>query len=412
MTIAAPWQRALDPGRGAGLLIGVWVVLLAVAPRLAVLPVLAGVGAAAWWWWRGGIPRWPWPASGWLAVLGGWAAVATGWAADPGTALLRAAAAGAMVAGGVLLVAVGRALRCEGTFRRRFCSGLVLGWALALAVVLVERLSDGVLLAQLGNAREVADVHWRMVHYNAALNVYGVILFLLPALWRWIPCWRMRGLAVAGAAGFAAVLPWMESGTALVAVVTGAAALGLSAAIGPIRWRRWKMAHALAGAGAGVFLMMPMLAYGAALAESAGLFWGTLAQRAAIWRYGLEWIAGAPYRGWGFRASREIMEHYPAQPGALHPHNGILQLWMELGGIGAAIAAGCMAAILMRLAVSRSRWIVGGRLAALAVLAVTGCSAYGAWQSWWLASLGASAAILTVAGGGECVSQDACRSGA
>ena len=68
----------------------------------------------------------------------------------------------------------------------------------------------------------------------------------------------------------------------------------------------------------------------------------------------------------------------------LHPHNGALQLWLELGGIGALIGAALM--LMLGVAASRSAApAVGAGM--LASAAVTGMLSFGLWQAWWVASL-------------------------
>ena len=65
----------------------------------------------------------------------------------------------------------------------------------------------------------------------------------------------------------------------------------------------------------------------------------------------------------------------------LHPHNGALQVWLELGLIGALFAA-LMALFLGRTA-SRTTW-PGIGAAMLASYAVTALLSFGIWQEWWL----------------------------
>ena len=56
--------------------------------------------------------------------------------------------------------------------------------------------------------------------------------------------------------------------------------------------------------------------------------------RMGYWSHAIDWIADRPLRGWGLDASRMF------GPGIiLHPHNNPLQVWLELGVIGAVTAA-------------------------------------------------------------------------
>jgi O-antigen ligase len=128
---------------------------------------------------------------------------------------------------------------------------------------------------------------------------------------------------------------------------------------------------------------------------------GSVWHRAEIWSFVAGRIAERPLLGWGLDSSRAMPGGKDKVDGAnevlpLHPHNGILQLWLELGAIGAAIGA----AIAMRAAWRATdpdedpatRFAMAGSLAAaLAVYA----TAYGAWQGWWMATLWLVAAFAS-----------------
>jgi len=107
--------------------------------------------------------------------------------------------------------------------------------------------------------------------------------------------------------------------------------------------------------------------------------------RAAIWQFVAERIEEKPLLGWGLHASRSM-------PGAkelvargaeilpLHPHNGPLQLWLELGAIGAVLGAALLA-WLARNAASAAQ------AAALTAMLVVGSVSFGLWQGWWMAAI-------------------------
>jgi O-antigen ligase len=67
----------------------------------------------------------------------------------------------------------------------------------------------------------------------------------------------------------------------------------------------------------------------------------------------------------------------------LHPHNAALQVWLELGAVGAALAA----ALAWLLGVAAARATCPAAAAgALASGAVTAMLSFGAWQAWWIAA--------------------------
>ncbi|MBX9701023.1 MAG: polymerase, partial [Acetobacteraceae bacterium] len=65
----------------------------------------------------------------------------------------------------------------------------------------------------------------------------------------------------------------------------------------------------------------------------------------------------------------------------LHPHNGALQLWLELGVVGAGL--GALLALLLAWRAGRlARPEVA--TAMLASAAVTFLLSFGTWQEWWV----------------------------
>ncbi len=105
--------------------------------------------------------------------------------------------------------------------------------------------------------------------------------------------------------------------------------------------------------------------------------------RLNIWTFAADHIQNHPFRGWGLDASRTFGSAIP-----LHTHNAQLQLWLELGAIGAALAGVffCWLAYgAVRLA-ERSRGEAAMAAGALVSYLVIGGLSFGVWQEWWLAS--------------------------
>ena len=74
-----------------------------------------------------------------------------------------------------------------------------------------------------------------------------------------------------------------------------------------------------------------------------------------------------------------------------HPHNAAIQIWAELGAVGAILAAGVARP---RLAIDRGtcrapRFGAASR-ALLAAIAAVSLVGHGAWQGWWAAAIGAA----------------------
>ena len=160
---------------------------------------------------------------------------------------------------------------------------------------------------------------------------------------------------------------------------------------------RWPVAapRVLGGMVATLFLAAPgvvwltrKLGWFQELEASVSLSWS---QRMGYWRHATDWIGDHPLRGWGLDASREFA------PGIiLHPHNGALQIWLELGLIGAVSVAvfwGVLFANLSRPERGTGRAVAAATAGAYLVFSAV---SFGVWQEWWLA-LGAVAAAACMA---------------
>ncbi len=124
--------------------------------------------------------------------------------------------------------------------------------------------------------------------------------------------------------------------------------------------------------------------------------WG---YRVEIWRYVHELIQGRLVQGYGFDSARVLggsatmLPSFEGKTTFLHPHNGMLQLWLELGGIGVALflAAGVLG-FRTFLAAGPARLTLATGSATVTTSAVLWSLSFGVWQGWWLAVLGLTAA--------------------
>jgi O-antigen ligase len=200
---------------------------------------------------------------------------------------------------------------------------------------------------------------------------------------------------VAAAAGArAGASPWlavpMAAGSALLAQLflsdAPVLALGVVAVAGALAWM-WPGAapRALGAAAAGLVLLAPFLALAVTGLDRLPLSW---AQRAEYWSYAVGRIAEHPFRGWGLDASRAFSPHIQ-----LHPHDGALQVWLELGLPGAVLLALVWAQTFRRLARDRRGLLAPATAGAAAAYLFFGSVSFGVWQEWWLA-LGALVAVI------------------
>jgi O-antigen ligase len=126
----------------------------------------------------------------------------------------------------------------------------------------------------------------------------------------------------------------------------------------------------------------------------------TAQHRVEVWRFVTERIGEHPWLGWGMESSRHIPGGDVVYFGErkympLHPHNSALQILLELGVVGFALAVTALALALRRWA--RLEGVPAHTQATAAAMIVAylsvGFTAFGLWQSWWIA-VGWLAAIV------------------
>ena len=381
---------------------------LAVAPAAAVLqskamaPIAVLALAACVLRHRLRHGAWPWPrgAAVWAGVaLFAWGAATALWALQPAKALGTSAQIGAFL---LLGAAACRAVAADDeTAKRRLmlaaCGGLVAGLLLA---ALDHATGNAVRATVRGLDKAPAHLHFGLKPAASAMALWLPLVAAapLPRVW--------RGLVLAGGAAVLLVLP----GDTPKLAVLAAAAAGGAALLAP------RVAPRLLGALLAASILLMPLALGPVLARGvpADGFGFSAAHRLLIWDFTATRVAERPLLGWGMEASRgvpgrdanpspEALARFGfAEPAAagylpraellpLHPHNGALQLWLELGLPGALLGAAL--AFLLGLAAARAaRPAVAA--AALASGAATAMLSFGAWQEWWVgAELMAAAAL-------------------
>ena len=319
-------------------------------------------------------------------ILVAWAAITSLWAPDSGRAAMLALTLAAM-----MLLAHGAASAAQGA---RLMLWIGFGLVFGLAAAFADWQSGNALRAAVRGLKEVPET--LMFGLKPAASLMALLLpmgFALP--WPWL---ARAALLLVGAG----VLISLPGETARLATIAGLAAALLSLAAP-------RLVPRLIGAMLGLaILVMPLLVGLIPKMPTANLPLSAV-HRLVIWDFTVARIAEKPLTGWGLEASR-AMPGGRAQPDTatldrlnitnpaqraflanphvevmpLHPHNGALQLWLELGGIGALLGA----VLLLALGYAASRSAVPAVGAGmLASAAVTGMLSFGLWQAWWVASL-------------------------
>ncbi|MBE7246776.1 MAG: O-antigen ligase family protein [Actinomycetospora chiangmaiensis] len=271
--------------------------------------------------------------------------------------------------------------------RRRDLGWLAAGLVAATLLILLERLGG-------------MPLHHLLRTQAGFQNLKRSAVPLVPLVWPAAAFALASRRVLLAAALFGAVV------LGVVTAHAGAAFFGLAA--GCVAWLAARLSPKLA-AGATALLVLGLLATG----PVAGTLGSWLvdeearvvlreqdaSERLVIWRAFEGRVHDRPILGHGFDTSYSVSK-MPRPGGAspgpeegsirdIHPHNAPLQIWVELGLVGAlatAIVAGFVLWRMARLPAQAAAPRFGLLLSVLGITLV----GFGAWQSWWIASVAAA----------------------
>ncbi len=274
---------------------------------------------------------------------------------------------------------------------------LIIGFAIGLALLFVDRISDASLRRLMMGISPNESVS--LFSFNRAITALALLVW--PAA---LAIWRRRPIAAIAAWTVSfAVLVSFESNAAIAGLLIGAAAFAM------VYWNPARAAAAIGLVLAALILVSPLfpswLPDQTVLKQHQTMITNSGFHRVLIWKFVGEKIAERPLLGWGFNASRSIPggnQDLDSKLGApalpLHPHNASLQLWLELGLPGAALGAVLIAGIMFRIGRMATARIDKAASAGLVLgVATIANLSYGAWQSWWLAAIWLAACFMCVA---------------
>jgi O-antigen ligase len=266
----------------------------------------------------------------------------------------------------------------------------VLAWGLAAygVVLLIEAFTGGALY--LGLRQAIGDpIRPDLGRKNVAQGSFVLALLWPVAAAAGARAGSPRALAIPMALGTAILASRFLSDAPTIAV-------GLAILAGAVAWIWPRSAPPVMGvATAAGIIIMPLvflLMAGLGVRLSLPLSW---AERMSYWMYATAQIGAHPWRGWGLDASRAFSPHIQ-----LHPHNGPLQLWLELGLLGAVLAGLVWIFAFRRLARDERSLLAAATVGSAAVYVFFGLISFGVWQEWWLA-LGALVAVTGAMGDAE-----------
>lgn len=354
-----------------------------------------------------------------LIAFAFFALLSTLWSLDRGASLGKSIMLlGAIVAA---LVAIRSAPATQRPVLAAAVQGLMLGFLVQLAGIAFETLTDqrlarAVLQAfpalQEGPEKHVFVTDGTVVRVSEAeisRRICVGVLFLVPILFamRRLLAGRVRVWALGTVAALAGVVLLLgQHQSSQLAMVAGLVAAGVW------RWSPQRaMQIAMAGWCIGALLAVPIARelHGAGLSESPRLFksareriviWGTTAARVPQnWWTGIGADATTAARDLDAKAAaggKAPKEGEFQRTVGRHAHNAFLQVWLELGAIGAVLFA-LVGVSALRILPLLPPALGAAAYAQLAVIAVMLSSSYGMWQLWLQSAIGLSVVMLAMA---------------
>lgn len=301
------------------------------------------------------------------------------------------------------LVVLASILRLDDEDRHIVAKGLFVAGVIGFAFLLFERLTDIAfnrwIWGLLGRPSIVID--HAQLHLNRAMVIAALIV------WPWAAVALRRHSLRAGLATLAVGCAVVLAADATAPV----AAIGIGLAVAVAAWIAPRLLPYAFGAALAMGVLMGPLIPGMfphPLKESAKVAFmsNSAIHRLFIWHATVDLIRERPVLGYGFDTSRSFYGHndtVPVQmrsddpkrtyklnfePIPLHPHNMVLQVWLELGAVGALFMLAVLLSIIVAIARSGlervEKSLCFGFFASALVIAVV---SFGAWQAWWLSAL-------------------------
>ena len=322
------------------------------------------------------------------------------WALDGKAALILASRLILVIVLGMALIRWCRDLPAGGL--RRLLPALAVGLMLANLYVLAD-LGLGGALARLTHApRSNFDF---ATYYGRGATIHAILLAPLGwGLWR-------AGMRRLAAAQFVLAAICILATHDLSAKVALAGAIGGAVLVLALPQLRWALLALVGLVALGLPLAFPVQL------DQAQECWMFANKKSAlhrlyIWNFVVGRIADKPLLGWGLDAARRMPggqdtvtlgENCPGanpvigQKLPLHPHNAILQTWLELGAAGILLGFGGLIVALGQVYARRRRIVAAVLVASSVAGTLVALVSYGVWQEWFLSSLMLAAAVAALA---------------
>jgi O-antigen ligase len=349
--------------------------------------------------------------------LGVWALLSTTWAFDRGEALSKSLLLIALALAAGWTVHAVRFVAPQ--LLRRLTIAALLAWLLALLYLLTEELTTHAIKRTFFTlfpvfqpparhiVRDAIDNDLMLSPYLTNRNMAAATLALWPALLIARTAvdrsWRLPLMSVMLVAS-AVMVALSSHETSIIALVVACVVLAVTMAV-----PRLGLGVLAAGWLAATLLVVPMATWALTSAKLETATWlpNSARHRIVLWGYTAQQVANRPLIGIGAASTKRLDvargpsyslypgTHYEWRSGT-HAHNIYLQIWYELGAVGAALLCAAGLALIASLA-RLPRASMPFAAASFAAAASMGASSWGLWQAWFLAAFAASAALSAIA---------------
>lgn len=347
-----------------------------------------------------------------LLALAGWAAVSVVWAADRGEAINKAALLAAFATAIAFAATALPDARSEPL--ERAARAALAAYAVGFIYLCIEEITGQGLKRLLFLALPFARPDTRHIvgndgdvvfaEYFLNRNIAAATLAFWPMLLvaRRVVEPRRVSAVVAGIAAIALLtLAFSKHETSILALAASSI-IGAAALAAP----RLGLGLLAAGWLVATLLIVPMATWGLRTAELHKAEWlpHSARHRIVLWGYTAEQIQQRPLHGIGAASTKALdvrrgprVETFPGTRfewrSGTHAHNIYLQIWYELGAIGALLLCGAGLAAIQ--ALSRlPPAVLPAAAATMTSAVVMGASSWGLWQAWFLGAFAMSGMLL------------------
>ena len=341
------------------------------------------------------------------------AATSAIWSIEPASSLRATLILALTSFGGLYLADTIAGLKKEP--RKTLCLGIIAGGVLGLFLIVFERSTGAFLTREILLAKNSGA----SLPYSLMPGLNGGMSVLALFIWPWALAVKNHFGTIVMALGLLAsvVVIFLSSADApILALMAGMIVAALS-----LISRKTVLALTAALAVTGIALA-PLLPGALPNPHTEARVYSKLSNsgvhRLAIWRTAAEHIANAPAVGIGMNATRflygrsdRVYHVYAtddpqkkwgnyAEPIPLHTHNGVLQIWLELGAIGALSFAGVLVMVMWRIRQGFDDAVATAARLGMMISGITMFSlSFGPWQGWWQGAIWLSVALMSMAEG-------------